>query len=430
MLRNSPPGACLIRLLRLGLLATLLASCGTKSPDLPRPGPTPTPTPRPGTTLPPPQVVTPIPTITRAATPSPPAGTSLTLADFWDGHAHFVLQEQYTGLPMGESDTIALSNGELWSYMHSSSQHPAGTIDQCGNPVPFPGCTVIYRSSDGGYRFQHANPPVCQFTCQQCPCNSENDHIEQQQYPRVHYDAATQTLYLVYEYLGRTMLRTSGDGLNWSRPERVAQTGIWKTWLMPCPAAEHIGQHPFVPYDYECLAGGPPGIYVADGLVYVFVAVGQSPAGMGCYVGRTGQPPGEFQRCASNPLFRGAAEYGPLDLTGRAANPYFDFRTISAAEIIRLGKGDEARYYMLYEGLRGPGPGDNGDTQFGLGLARSLTNQIDGPWETYPGNPILADLPGNVGLGHADLVVYNGQTILYTSLDGVFRSRLLLVGTP
>lgn len=300
MLRNSPPGACLIRLLRLGLLATLLASCGTKSPDLPA-GADPHPHAPAGHHPPPPQVVTPIPTITRAATPSPPAGTSLTLADFWDGHAHFVLQEQYTGLPMGESDTIALSNGELWSYMHSSSQHPAGTIDQCGNPVPFPGCTVIYRSSDGGYRFQHANPPVCQFTCQQCPCNSENDHIEQQQYPRVHYDAATQTLYLVYEYLGRTMLRTSSDGLNWSRPERVAQTGIWKTWLMPCPAAEHIGQHPFVPYDYECLAGGPPGIYVADGLVYVFVAVGQSPAGMGCYVGRTGQPPGEFQRCASNP---------------------------------------------------------------------------------------------------------------------------------
>lgn len=318
MLRHSPLSAFLIRLLQLGPLATLLASCTPQSPELPRPGLTNTPTPRPGTTLPPPQIVTPIPNITRTATPTPPAG-------------------------------------------------PANQA----SPTP---------------------PPA-----------------------------------LIYEYLGRTMLRTSGNGLNWSRPGRVAETGIWKTWLLPCPAAERIGQHPFVPYDYECLAGGPPGIYVADGLVYVIVAVGQSPAGMGCYVGRTGQPPGEFQRCANNPLFRGAAEYGPLDLTGRAANPYFDFRTISAAETIRLGEGPETRYYMLYEGLRGPGPGDNGDTQFGLGLARSLTNQIDGPWETYPGNPILVDLPGNVGLGHADLVVYNGQTILYTSPDGVFRSRLLLV---
>jgi hypothetical protein len=39
----------------------------------------------------------------------------------------------------------------------------------------------------------------------------------------------------------------------------------------------------------------------------------------------------------------------------------------------------------------------------------------------------LVDLPGNIGLGHADLVVLDGQTLLYTSLDGVTRSRLALV---
>jgi beta-xylosidase len=77
-------------------------------------------------------------------------------------------------------------------------------------------------------------------------------------------------------------------------------------------------------------------------------------------------------------------------------------------------------------------------------LARSRTDQIDGPWEKFPGNPILTDLSqqttssgihgnpdpaqvGNIGLGHADLVVLHGQTILYTSLDGVTRSRLALV---
>ena len=84
------------------------------------------------------------------------------------------------------------------------------------------------------------------------------------------------------------------------------------------------------------------------------------------------------------------------------------------------------RYYMLYEGVRGPGEGDPGDTQFGLGLARSLTPAIDGPWEKYPGNPLLVDLPGNIGLGHADLVTLRGRTYLYTSLDGVTRSRLVL----
>ncbi len=56
-----------------------------------------------------------------------------------------------------------------------------------------------------------------------------------------------------------------------------------------------------------------------------------------------------------------------------------------------------------------------------------MTGQIDGPWETYPGNPILVDLPGNVGVGHADLIVIQGQTLLYTSLDGQKRSRLALV---
>ncbi len=68
-----------------------------------------------------------------------------------------------------------------------------------------------------------------------------------------------------------------------------------------------------------------------------------------------------------------------------------------------------------------------GDTQFTLGLARSVTAAIDGPWETYPGNPILVDLPGNVGVGHADVLVHEGLTWLYTSLDGEMRSRLLLV---
>jgi beta-xylosidase len=110
-------------------------------------------------------------------------------------------------------------------------------------------------------------------------------------------------------------------------------------------------------------------------------------------------------------------------VNGPAANRYFDFRTISSAEVVQIGD----RTYMLYEGIRGPGPGDAGDSQFGLGLARSQTDRIDGPWEKYPGNPLLVDLPGNIGLGHADLVVVEGQTILYTALVRDRRSRLALV---
>jgi len=371
---------------------------------------------------------TPVPLLT--STPAPTAvplvrletpGTHghPTLVDFWEGRALFVVDVPVTGLPLGESETLLMRNGELWSYVHASAQS-AGIVDQCGDPVPFPGCVVRYRSTDGGYTFQLADP-VCLFGCAQCPCDSEGDHVDQQQYPRLAYDG--ETLFLVYEYRGRVRLRRSTDGVTWGPIEVFPNSTIWKRWLRPCHPEENIGPHPFVPYDYECLAGGPPGIYIEDKWVYIFMALGQNPGSMGCYYGTTRMPTHLFARCRNAPLFVGAEEYGPLEERGPATNPYFDFRTISSAKVQRIGE----RYYMLYEGVRGPGPGDYGDSQFALGLARSLTDQIDGPWEKYPGNPLLVDLPGNVGLGHADLIVIEGQTVLYTSLDGATRSRLLLV---
>lgn len=350
----------------------------------------------------------------------PGANDHPTLADFWEGRAEFVLDVVDTGLPMGESDTLVMHNGELWSYVHASAQS-AGVVDRCGAPVPFPGCTVIYRSVDGGLTFSPESPLICQFECATCPCVSEVDHTDQQQYPRVAYNGTT--FFLVYEYLGRARLRRSTDGLIWSMPERVADTGVWKLWLRTCRKEERIHTHPFVPYEYECLAGGPPGIFVEGGRLYIFVGVGQNPGAMGCYTGSVTTTGERLTRCQHNPLFVGAGEYGPLEEKGPQANPYFDFRTISSAEVQRIG----SRVYMLYEGVRGPGPGDGGDTQFGLGLARSLTPNIDGPWEKFPGNPILVDQPGNIGLGHADLVVIEGQTFLYTSLNGYTRSRLVLV---
>lgn len=350
----------------------------------------------------------------------PGDNTHPTLADYWEGRAKFELQVEDTGLPRGESDTIVMGNGELWSYLHASDRS-AGAVDRCGAPVEFPGCTVIYRSYDGGLTFHHADPPVCQFECARCPCDPEKDHVVQQQYPRVHFDG--ETMVLVYEYLGRVMLRRSEDGLSWSRPQRVAETGIWKLWLEDCPPEERIGKHPFVRYDYECLAGGPPGVYIENETVYVFVASGQNPGSMGCYYGRVKDNAKRFKRCESNPLFSGADEYGPLEEKGAQTNAFFDFRTVSSAEVLKI----DDRYYMLYEGVRGPGQGDPGDSQFGLGLARSLSPQIDGPWEKYAGNPILVDLPGNIGLGHADLVVMDGTTVLYTALEKDKRSRLDLV---
>jgi hypothetical protein len=396
-----------LKLLLLGLFLCA-CSCGsenitpTATPTLTHAGPGPTPTPW------------------LVVQEEPGQNDHPTLADLWQGRAEFVVEVKDTGLPRGESDTIVMGNGEMWSYLHASARS-AGTVDQCGDPVEFPGCTVIYKSYDGGYTFQHDDPPICQFECARCPCDAEKDHVIQQQYPRVHYDG--ETMVLVYEYLGRVMLRRSEDGLHWSKPQRVNETGIWKLWLEDCPPSERIGEHPFVRYDYECLAGGPPGVYVENETVYVFLAVGQNPGGMGCYYGKTSSNAKRFKRCEHNPLFIGASEYGPLPEKGPETNPYFDYRTISSAEVIKIGD----QYYMLYEGVRGPGRGDPGDSQFGLGLARSLTNRIDGPWEKYADNPLLVDLPGNIGLGHADLVVVEGQTLLYTALEKDKRSRLALV---
>ncbi len=357
------------------------------------------------------------------ARPSAAQAAPPTLVDFWDGRAAFVPDILQTGQPMGESDTLVLPDGTLRSYIHASHRS-AGVTDSCGQPVEFPGCLVVLSSVDAGRSFHYPNPPTCAIPCRTCPCSSERDHIDQQQYPRVHFDGRTH--WMVYEWRGRAYLRSSPDGLRWSHWTHVADSLHWKKWLRPCSPPETIGPHPFVADGYECLRGGPPGLFVDAGVIYVFLPQGQNPGSLGCFFRRTDQPRARFRPCTHNPLFTGAPAYGPLDLRDAAAHPFFDFRTVSSAEVIVLGAGAERRFYALYEGIRGPGPGDPGDSQFGLGLARSTTAAIDGPWEKYPGNPIVVPLPGNIGLGHADLVVLDGVTHLYTSTNGWTRSRLAL----
>lgn len=364
-----------------------------------------------------------------------------TLADFWDGRAQFVVDVVDTGLPMGESDTVMLADGRLWSYVHASWQS-AEIVDQCGDPVEFPGCVVLLESTDQGRSFtpyapaeaaENAAPLQCLMPCRRCPCDSRVDHIDQQQYPRVVTDGAdgaadrARAWWMVYEYRGSNFLRTGTDGLNWSTPRELPLTGIWQTWLRPCRPEEAIGAHPHAPQEYDCLVGGPPGLWLEQSRgggaeLYVFVAQGQNPSSMGCYRGAAGGPAAAMRKCHNNPLFTGAPSYGPADLSGPEANPFFDFRTISSADLIE----EDGRYYMFFEGVRGPGPGDAGDTQFVVGLARTTTKAIDGPWELFAGNPILVDLPGNVGVGHADVLVIDGETVLFTSLDGTQRSRLVL----
>lgn len=347
-----------------------------------------------------------------------------TLLDFWEGRAYWEMELEDVGLPVGESDTIYWGGGMYTSYLHASYPS-AGVIDQCGAPVEFPGCLTRWSSTDGGQSFA-LTVPMCILPCGACPCDDQRDHITAQQYPRVAVADDGMT-YLMYEWHAHPVLRTSYDGLNWSFPgeEIRIPSGTWPSSYAPCTPIEQIGPHPNIRGEvYDCLLGAPPGVYVEGDMLYVFVGVGSAPGHMRCYKGNRYLGVDGLVRCATDPLFSGAAEYGPLEITGgAAANPYFDFRYVSSADVLKVGE----RYYMAYEGVRGPDMLERGmDTQFGLGFARSTTNQIDGPWEKLATNPVLMDVSPNFGVGHADLLVVDGVTVMYTATSMSTRGRYSL----
>jgi len=332
-----------------------------------------------------------------------------------------VLEAYDVGLPVGESDTVYRGGNEFWSYLHASYQS-AGVLDRCGDPAPFPGCVTLWKSHDGGLHFG-LESPRCLFPCASCPC-SDRDHTSQQQYPRVFFD--TDRSYIVYEWGAGTYMRTSADGVNWSGEAHVPGTGQWSADPGMCADAESIGEHPNIYAEAEygnCLVGAPPGITIEGNLLYVFVGLGRDPGHMGCYVGDKYAGAGGLCKCASNPLFGAELGYGPLDALGPAANSYFEFRTISSADVVRVGD----HYYMTYEGVRGPSNPTVVDDQFGLGFARSAGPAIDGPWEKYPGNPVIMDLANNWGIGHADIVIAGPATYLYTATSTTTRGRYVLV---
>jgi hypothetical protein len=373
-----------------------------------------------------PATPTAIPTTTPTATPElgfypPPGREFATLDDFWDGRAEWVLEIYDAGLPLGESDTVYRGNYELWSYLHASYQS-AGVVDRCGDPVEFPGCTTLWKSYDAGRTFA-MEESVCLFECAACPCDHRRDHIGQQQYPRVIF--GPDLAYLVYEFGAYNYLRTSSDGLDWSDYRHIPGTWIWTHPYGLCTGPAQIGEHPNIhrQFEWDCLVGGPPGIYLEGDQLYVFVAMGKAPGHMGCFSGNRHEGAAGLRPCRNNPLFGAEMGYGPLELLGAAANPYFEFRTISSADVVRAGD----RYYMTYEGVRGPSSIEVVDDQFALGLARSTGFEIDGQWERYPGNPIIMDLPGNVGVGHADLIIIGDATYIYTTTSDTTRGRYVLL---
>ncbi len=346
-----------------------------------------------------------------------------TLDDFWEGRAVFVVDIANVGLPMGESDTVDMGDGVLWSYLHASHRS-AGIIDQCGQPVAFPGCLTLWESRDNGRSFS-LSAPVCLLPCRDCPCNDQRDHIAAQQYPRV-ARAEDGTFYMAYEWHAQTMLRRSEDGVNWSDWSYLrVPSGTFPSSFHPCSEVERIGKHPFIRGQADdCLVGAPPGIYVEGDMLYVFVEAGSAPAHMRCYKGNRHEPLDRLRLCDTDPLFGGAREYGDETLMGRIVNAYFDFRNVSSADVLKVGE----RYYLFYEGVRGPDELERGlDTQFALGLARSVTNRIDGAWERYPHNPILMDMSINWGVGHADVLVQDGVTYVYTATAMTRRGRYKLV---
>ncbi len=348
--------------------------------------------------------------------------TPPTVADFWDGTAEWVMDIEDVGLPIGESDTVSIGDGVYHSYLHASDQS-AGVIDQCGMPVEFPGCLTLWESADHGETF-NMSIPVCLMSCESCPCDDQRDHITAQQYPRVAV-ADDGTWYMAYEWHAQTILRQSQDGMMWSDWTYLrTPAGTWHTNDFPCSELERIGSHPNIQGEvHNCLLGAPPGIYIDGDMLYIFVSAGSAPGHMRCYKGNRFADLGSLQVCDNDPLFAGASEYGDIDLRGSDAHAYFDFRYVSSAEVTHIGE----HYYMFYEGIRGPEELEIGsDTQFALGLARSVDNQIDGTWEKFDDNPILMDMQFNWGVGHADLVVIEGVSYLYTATSTETRGRYRL----
>jgi hypothetical protein len=205
----------------------------------------------------------------------------------------------------------------------------------------------------------------------------------------------------------------------------VPGTWIWTHPYGLCEGDAVIGIHPHIHAElqYDCLVGGPPGLYIEGDQIFIFTAVGQAPGHMGCFAGSLDGGGAGLRPCLSNPLFSAENGYGPVDSLGIDADPYFEFRTISSADVVKVGD----HYYMTYEGVRGPSSYEVVDDQFALGLARSVGAAIDGPWEKYPGNPIIMHLPGNVGVGHADLLVVDEITYIYTATSDTTRGRYVLL---
>jgi hypothetical protein len=230
----------------------------------------------------------------------------------------------------------------------------------------------------------------------------------------------------MYEWHAHGILRTSLDAINWTDGARISRpSGTWPLSYAPCSEIERIGAHPNIRGQaHDCLVGAPPGVFVEGDVLYVFVGAGSAPGHMRCYKGSRFEGAAGLQRCDNDPLFYGAPVYGPTEITGGpGVNAYFDFRYVSSADVVKVGE----RYYMTYEGVRGPDILERGqDTQFGLGFARSATNQIDGPWEKYGGNPVLMDVSPNFGVGHADLLVVDGVTMMYTATSMTTRGRYIL----
>jgi len=227
--------------------------------------------------------------------------------------------------------------------------------------------------------------------------------------------------YMVFEHDAQAYLTMSYDGLDWTRPRVNPKSGLWRYSDGPCGPGMKIGPHPSIATEYNCMAGGPPGILISGNRLYEFVGLGQNPAHMGCFWSWLSDVYTLFP-CSANPLFTGAMEYGPLDARGPDAAPFFDFRYITSADMLV----DENMYYMTFEGIRGPSsPNAGRDDQFALGFARSPV--VSGPWETYHGNPALQGVIDNWGIGHADLIQMNGITYMYTGVQWNTRGRYVLV---
>lgn len=295
-----------------------------------------------------------------------------TLADLWDGKAHWVVDAENVGSDFHmHYPSIINVDKELWAYYIVGYKNERGE-DHTG--------VARARSTDG---VKWTNDGV---VLEAGPAGAWDSTMAS--FPGIWKDG--DTFYLVYEGSGGSPgdvgLATSKDGKTFTRdpanPILKHETTGW----------EHINI-------------GTPSLYRENGMWYLFYH-GYDAAT--CQIGvASGKDLHALTKSASNPIVPAAPnkEDWESGTTGRRSQVVKD--------------GDY--YYFAYEGSTLP---PYTLAKWGSGMAR--TKSLTGAWEKCPKNPVIPLTPGGMGNDGPEMIQIDGKWSLYIRLPGNLTTRYRL----